>query len=287
MKISVGAIVFAIIVLLSCITVPTCACTTIEPGHVGVAVNFGEVQPTVYEPGTHWTSPMYDWVDYDCREKTYSDDNIDVPTNDQMVTQIDVSVQYRADKNLASAMLSNTGTLPQVIETHLIPKLHAALRDKGKGVAKAEDLFDANIQERMQSELKAELDAFMRPKGVIVSDVFIRDIDLPIAIVNAIESRKVTEQQKEQATSKLDKFTTEQQERVRAAEADRDAAKAQAEQMRTMADARAYEIATQGKVLAANPDVLRWEAVKKWNGTLPTVMGGNSDLLLSIGSIAK
>ena len=280
----VGLIVVALAFLLSIATV-SCAIRTIEPGHVGVAVFFGEVDSATFAAGTHFANPMLDWTVYDCRQKTHSEEGVGVPTGDQMTATVDVSVQYRAEASMVHTMLSNTGTLQQVVDTHLVPKLRSLLREQGKGLKGCEDFFSEDIQQKMQTNLKQGLTEFLEPKGLIVEAVLIRDVNLPPVIVEAIQSRKTREQEAERQKVELERYRTEQEQRIVAANADRQAAEQESVQIKTLADARAYEIATQGKALLDNPDVLRWEAVKKWNGTLPSVLGGDASMLLNIGGV--
>lgn len=275
--------VVAVVLVLVCGGVGTCACTTIEPGHVGVAVNFGKPQPETYDAGTHFTNPLYDWVIYDCREKTHAENDIEVPSGDQLTSRVDVSVQFRADRTMCHRMLGETGALDAVVATHLVPKLRSLMREQGKGLARAEDFFSEDVQQRMQVALSSELGAFLTPKGLIVEAVLIRDVTLPQTIVAAIQSRKEREQQAEQQKVELGRYRTEQEQKVALAKAELEAAEAEAAKMVTMANARASEIRAQGAALRENPDVLRWESIKRWDGVLPRVMSGDAGVLLNLG----
>ena len=72
--------------------------------------------------------------------------------------------------------------------------------------------------------------------------VLIRDINLPAVLTQAIEQKKEREQAKEREKAELERFRTEQLQQVAAAEAKRKAAEEEAQQLRILADARAYEI---------------------------------------------
>ena len=49
---------------------------TVPPGHAGVATLFGEVISSPYDEGLHFpVNPLYQWVDFDLRQKTLNRPN--------------------------------------------------------------------------------------------------------------------------------------------------------------------------------------------------------------------
>ena len=88
---------------------------TIPPGHVGVASLFGDVVETPYPEGLHVpVNPLYRWHVYDARQKTHME-RANVPSQDQLQTQLEVSVQYRLMGDQAPMILQSTGTAEQVV----------------------------------------------------------------------------------------------------------------------------------------------------------------------------
>ena len=74
----------------------------VPAGHVGVATFFGEVQDFPYPEGPHFpVNPLFTWYDMDVREKSTKLPGIEVPTRDQLLTKIDLSVQYRLNGKMA------------------------------------------------------------------------------------------------------------------------------------------------------------------------------------------
>jgi len=234
---------------------------TVEPGHVAVATLFGEVVPEQFEEGLHFpVNPLYSWVDFDAREDSI-DQTAAVPSQDQLQTNIDVSVRFRLNGDLAPQTLQETGTKDRVISVHLIPALRSILREAGKSIPRAEDFFLEETQSQLQSYLLENLRADLEPKGLIIDRVFIRAITLPPFITRAIEAKKEREQEVEKQRAELERFRTEQQQKIAQAEAERTAAEQQAEQVRLLADARAYEIEAINKAVAQNPAYVQLQAL--------------------------
>ncbi len=238
-------------------------CYKVVPvGHVAVAQLFGEVQGKPYPEGFHFpVNPMYGWQNYDIRHKT-TKETADVPTRDQLQSTIDVSVQWRIIGSMASQVLQETGTVDDVLEVHLIPKLRSSLRESGKAIARAEDLFLEDTQRLMQESLTATLREYLAPWGVEVQQVLIRDINMPAFINKAIESKKEREQEVEKQKAELERFTTEQEQLVVEAAAARQAAEEEAAMVRLLADARAYEITVLNEAIAQNPAYIQLQALQ-------------------------
>ena len=231
-------------------------------GHVGVASLFGKVVDKPYEAGLHVpTNPLYKWNLFDARQKTHKEE-VGVPSRDQLTTMLDFSVQYSALDAEAPRMLQETGNLQNVINVHLIPTLRSLTREAGKTVEKAEDFFKEETQQRLQIQLKTDLATLMAPKGLEIEAVLIRDVRLPPFILQAIEQKKQREQEAEKQKAELDRFTTEQQQIVAAATAERDAALLEAEKRRTLAEAQAYEIQQINEAISGNQAYIQIKAME-------------------------
>lgn len=235
---------------------------TVPPGHVAVADLFGKIKPTAFGEGLHFpVNPLWDWHLYDCRQKTHME-VAQVPSQDQLQTEIDVSVQYRILAPEAPQILKGTGTARDVIDVHLIPKLRSLLREQGKTIKRAEDFFQEQTQELLQTSLHAGLSEYLRPKGIEVQAVLLRDITLPPFITKAIESKKEREQAVERQKAELERFRYEQEQTVAEAEARRKAAEEEAQRRRVLADAQAYEIRKINEAISSNPTYLQLQALE-------------------------
>lgn len=235
---------------------------TVPPGQVGVASLFGNVQPDEFTQGLHFpVNPLYQWTLFDAREKTHLE-TANVPSQDQLQTRLDVSVQYRIDGDMAPAILEDTGDAESAVRVHLIPKLRSLLREQGKSIVRAEDFFLEATQDTLQSALTDGLRDFLQPKGITVTAVLIRDITLPPFIVEAIEKKKEREQAVERERAELERVRTELQQQVARAEAGREAAAQEAERKKILADAQAYEISAINRAISDNPAYIQLQSLE-------------------------
>jgi regulator of protease activity HflC (stomatin/prohibitin superfamily) len=234
----------------------------VPAGYVGVATLFGEVQSDPYEEGLHIpVNPFFEWYLYDVRQKSHLEE-ANVPSQDQLQTKIQVSVQFRLEKTGVPMILKETGTAADVLIVHIVPKLRSLLREQGKTIKRAEDFFLEKTQQNMQTSLLAGLQDYLGNKGVNVGAVLIRDISLPPFIIKAIESKKEREQEVEKQKAELERFATEQQQKVALAKAENEAATEQAAKMVVLADARAYEIEKINTAIGSNPNYVKLQALE-------------------------
>ena len=235
---------------------------TVPPGRIGVATLFGNVQPEGYTQGIHIpVNPLYRWTMYDARQKTHLE-TANVPSQDQLQTKLDVSVQFRIDGSMAPDILEQTGDEVAAVRVHLIPKLRSLLREQGKSIKRAEDFFQEATQETLQLALTDGLRDYLAPKGILVSAVLIRDITLPPFIVEAIEQKKEREQAVERERAELERVRTELQQQVARAEAGREAAEQEAARKRILAEAQAYEITQINNAIARNPAYIQLQSLE-------------------------
>ena len=234
----------------------------VPAGYVGVATLFGEVKKEPFEEGLHVpVNPFYEWYFYDVRQKSHLEE-ANVPSQDQLQTKIQVSVQFRLQGENAPKILQETGQAQDVLIVHIVPKLRSLMREQGKTIRRAEDFFLEETQQNMQTSLLEGLKDYLGSKAVSVEAVLIRDISLPPFIIKAIESKKEREQEVEKQKAELERFTTEQQQKVELAKAESEAAKEQALKKRLLADAQAYEIEKINTAIGDNPNYVKLQALE-------------------------
>lgn len=248
---------------------------TVPAGHVKVASLFGKVQNENYREGLHLVNPLLEFTSFDLRQKTHKE-QAGIPAEDKLITTMDVSVQYRTIGEMAPEILRNTGTTKALIQVHLIPKLRSILREQGKGVAQSQDFFKESIQKQLQQSLQLGLSEYLVGKGLQIETVLIRDIQLPNVIRTAITETKKREQEVLKQQAELERFATEQDQKVKQAESELKAAKLEAQKIKELADAEAYKIEVINKTLEQSPNYIELKKVEQWNGVLPVYTGGDN-----------
>tara|TARA_R110000851_G_scaffold298221_1_gene453695 strand:- start:9 stop:947 length:939 start_codon:yes stop_codon:yes gene_type:complete len=251
--------------------------TTVSSGHVKVASLFGKVQDEPLPEGLHFpVNPMLSFKQIDGRQKTHLFSKMGVPSEDKLITNVDVSVQYRIIKSKAPDMVRNTGDAEAAIQIHMVPKLRSILREQGKGVKMAQDFFKESVQAKLQESLQVGLSSFLAQQGIQIDNVLIRGVILPAVIQEAITETKKREQEVIKQAAELDRYALEQNQLIKKAESELEAAKLEAQRIVALADAEAYQIEVVNKQLSKSANYIELKKVEQWNGVLPVYSGGEN-----------
>lgn len=295
--VGIGVVVLFILIVLSFLR----PFTTIKAGHVGVASLFGKVDETELNEGFHFINPFKKVDEIDCRNKELTLKRVGVPSRDQLTTMVDITVKWKVDRAKAAQSFRETGGAAELANTHLVPQVRSLVREAGKGVTKAEDFYQDDVQQTMQTRILEGLQV-LQAKGILIDDVLMRQIDLPSTVIEGVLAKKAQEQKAEQQKAELDRYKTEQQQKLAAAEAERQAAEEESKRRRIIAEAAAFEITTEakaraeairleGEALEQNPQLIKLRQVERWDGILPRVSfggGGNGATpLLNLGNVQQ
>jgi regulator of protease activity HflC (stomatin/prohibitin superfamily) len=234
---------------------------SVPAGHIGVATLFGEVQETPYPEGLHIVNPFLSWVDLDARQDSFKITQLEMPTRDQLLSKVDLNIQWRLDQKRAADIYRDTGDKDRMIQVHLLPKARSLVRELGTKIDRAEDLFKDEVRDRLADELSSELSGYVADKGIIVESVLLRNINLPPVLAEAIGRKKEREQEVERQRAELERVKLEQEQQVAQAEASRRASEEDAKRLRILADAKAYEIATINEAASGNPAYIQLQSL--------------------------
>jgi len=255
----------------------------VPAGHVKVAALFGKVQDDVYPEGLHFpVNPLYSWNQYDVRQKTVKFDKMGVPSQDQLISHFDVSLQYRLIGARAPEVKKNTGSANDVVQIHMVPYFRSLIREQGKTVANAEEFYSESVQNRMQIEMMQALTSKLEPIGIEMQGILIRNVVLPPFIAKAVEDKKRREQEAEKQKAELKRFSTEQEQKIATANAEFEAAKLEEQKIRLLADAEAYKIEKINKAAQQSPAYIQLKQIEAWNGILPRYVGGENMPILDL-----
>jgi regulator of protease activity HflC (stomatin/prohibitin superfamily) len=240
----IGALVFmgVILLMLTLFIVPA--------GSVGVVTRFGAVNRVAY-PGLGVKIPLVEWVvEMDVRTQKDEVDTSAASKDLQVVTST-IAVNYHLDGQYAVEVYQNIGRrYTDIVIAPAIQNIFKATTAKYT----AEQLITNREAVRIQAE--EELATQLLPYHVIVENFNIVNFDFSPEFNAAIEAKQVAQQQVETAKQRL-------------AQAQVDAQTALA-QAKGQADAQAM-LNNSG---ALTPEYLRYLALTKWNGILPTVTSG-------------
>ena len=178
---------FAILVLV--IILLMASTTSIPTGNVGVLTLFGRVTGETLPEGIHLVNPLKSVQKLSIQTQSVKE-SANVPSNEGLILALDTSLLFRLDKNKAAFVYQTVGD--NYAEKIVEPTLRAAIRASTS--AHSANALYTNARELVQQQIQDELTAQLAPRGVIVENVLLRDVQLPAMLKGSIEAKQQAEQ---------------------------------------------------------------------------------------------
>ncbi|EHC19347.1 prohibitin family protein [Fischerella thermalis] len=231
--------------------------TIVNAGERGVVMQFGKVQDRVLDEGIHPIMPVITSVRKLNVRVAKNSFKADAASRDLQKVTTELAVNWHIDPTRINKVFQKVGDNEQIVLGIMTPAVSEVLK-----AATAKKTAEEIITKR--TELKQEIDNDLKTRlaayGVIVDDVSLVDFAFSPEFSRAIEAKQIAEQEAKQAEFIAKRATQE-------AQADINRAKGQAEAQKLLR-------------LTLTPELLQKQAIEKWDGHFPTVMGGNGSLPL-------
>ena len=234
--------------------------TTIKTGEVGIRVRLGKVVNTKTNEGINFKIPFIETIERMNVKVQKVEVNANSSSKDLQVLDEVVAVNYRIDSKKAKSLYKNVGTGYREVV------LEPAIQESIKAVTSrytAEELITnrSEVSKKCMDELSKKVNKY----GIIVSDFNITNFSFSQEFDKAIEEKQVDEQKVLTAKQELEREKIEAEKKIVAAEAEK----------------KANELKQQ----SLTDNIIREKFIEKWDGKLPTVMGGNN--MLDVSKLIK
>lgn len=214
------------------------------------------VQEEIYEPGaTYFFVPfLTDWHTFDTRLQNLemtasvsrgdrsSRDDLTFKTIDGNDISLDIIVSYRLDPKMAPYVLQHVATNDLELKENIVRTIARSKPRDIFGELMTEDFYVSQLRSAKAEEVRATLNEILNPYGVIVERVGTVDYRFNEAYQQAIEDKKVADQQVEKNISSANATREEYLKRVEEAKGDvaKMKARADGEFLRAKIEADAY-----------------------------------------------
>jgi len=180
-----GRIVLVVVIILLLMW----STTSIPTGNVGVLTLFGRVTGQTLAEGIHLINPLKSVEKLSVQTQSIKE-SANVPSNEGLILALDTSLLFRLDKDKAAFVYQTVGN--NYVEKIVEPTLRAAIRASTS--AHSANALYTNARELVQQQIQEELTAQLVPRGVIVENVLLRDVQLPAMLKGSIEAKQQAEQ---------------------------------------------------------------------------------------------
>ena len=176
-----GIVFLVILLFMSVVSVPT--------GHVGVLTLFGKVTGETLAEGIHMINPLKSVQRLSIQTQSVKE-SASVPSNEGLILALDTSLLFHLDRSKAAEVYQRVGA--NYAEKIVEPTLRAAIRAATS--AHTANALYTNARELVQQQIQDELTAQLAPRGVIIENVLLRDVQLPAMLKSSIEAKQQAEQ---------------------------------------------------------------------------------------------
>src|SRR5258708_30557580 len=184
-----GKRILQLAILLAVILVLMSSTTSIPTGNVGVLTLFGRVTGETLPEGIHLINPLKSVQKLSVQTQSLKE-SANVPSNEGLILALDTSLLFRLDNSKASYVYQTMGE--PYVEKVVEPTLRAAIRAATS--AHSANALYTNARELVQAQIQDELTKELAPRGVIVENVLLRDVQLPAMLKGSIEAKQQAEQ---------------------------------------------------------------------------------------------
>lgn len=267
----------------------------VDEGRVAVITNWGKAVRQENPAGLKFKMPITTGVrEFDVRERALTA-TLDSATFDQLPSTVEISVNWRPDPARILEIFVQYGSPDDFAANTIRPRLEQSLKAT---IGKFTGAQMTREREAVASAMLTEVQRLLASYPATISSVQIENFTLPPRYMEAVLQKQEQAEATEKESLRLEQQAIQAQQAVKTAEAERDAAKAQADgqaysiRVRAEADAEASRLRAQAEAdgisaiqdaIQNNPLFVEYQRVKSWDGVLPvTVMGDQPELLMQM-----
>lgn len=242
----------SLMLIATCFQLSACGVRTVDPGEAGVMKSWGKVDADAKPPGLYMYNPFRSSLIILSTQTQKFDGDSEVYTKDVQQVQVSFTINYALNLDSVVKIYSSVG---EDYEKVLIPQVISGNMKNVIGKWDAIELV-AN-RSKATADIEAAISEGLKGYGINVSGFQLTNIKFQPQFEAAVEAKVAAVQQAEQAHNETVKIQEKANQTIISAKA----------------DAEAMQI--KSEALAKNQGLIAYEAVQKWNGKLPEIVGGN------------
>ena len=249
------------VILLTAVVLAFNAIRIVQPGFVGVSVFLGNAMDEALPEGLHFVIPLLTRVErVDTRIQKVEASSFEAASKDLQSVKASIVVNYNLKKDVVVQLYREIGV--NYSEVVILPGISEVYK-----ATTANFTAEALITQRqtVSEQIKKMLAERLEPYGIIVNQVNVVNFDFSTEFNRAIEAKVTAEQEALKAEKELEKV------KFLAAQAEE---KAKGEAAAVLAKAEAEAESMKMRLEYAQPSIVMWEAVQKWDGKLPVYLFG-------------
>jgi regulator of protease activity HflC (stomatin/prohibitin superfamily) len=179
-----------LVLLVVAVVIAFSSTSCVRTGHVGVVSIFGRVTGQTLSEGIHIVNPVATITELSVKTQEVKE-HASVPSMEGLIMGLEASILYHLDRSRAAELFQRIG--PNYAEVLLQPTFRSAIRAITAGHTAASLYSDA--REAIAKQILEDVQRQVAPRGVVVENVLLRDLQLPDTLKRAIEAKQQAQQE--------------------------------------------------------------------------------------------
>jgi len=179
-----------LVLLVVAVIIASASTSCVRTGHVGVVSIFGRVTGQALAEGIHIVNPAATITELSVKTQEVKE-HASVPSMEGLIMGLEASILYHLDPSRAADLYQQIG--PNYAEVLLQPTFRSAIRAITAGHTAASLYSDT--REAIAKQILEDVQRQVAPRGVIVENVLLRDLQLPDTLKRAIEAKQQAQQE--------------------------------------------------------------------------------------------
>lgn len=259
---AVKKIVITVVVVFILVILLLASFTSVKAGHSGVVTTFGKVSDQVLGEGLHFKIPFIQQIILVDNRVQKAEVACSAASKDLQTVSSTIAVNYKVLNSYSAEVYKNIGLdYESIIITPAIQECVKAVTAKFT----AEELITNRqaIGDQMMELLKAKINSY----GIDIQIFNITAFDFTAEYNAAIEAKQTAQQNALKAEQDLQRIRVEAEQTIAEAEAEAEAYRLKSEQI--------------------TPEIILMNYIDKWDGHLPSVVSGDSSMMLDLTSLLQ
>jgi prohibitin 1 len=182
----IGMLLLAVLAVITAASSTSC----VRTGHVGVVSMFGRVTGRTLSEGIHLVNPLANVTELSIKTQEIKE-KAAVPSREGLIMGVEASILYHLDKGQSATVYQQMG--PTYADILLIPTFRSAIRAITASNTAASLYSDG--REGIAQQILEDVRRQVAPRGIIVENVLLRDLQLPETLKHAIEAKQQAQQE--------------------------------------------------------------------------------------------
>jgi regulator of protease activity HflC (stomatin/prohibitin superfamily) len=179
-----------LVLLIVAVIVASSSTSCVPTGHVGVVSIFGRVTGRTLSEGIHLVNPASSVTELSIKTQEIKE-RASVPSKEGLIMGLEASILYHHDPAAAATVFQQVG--PTFAEVLLVPNFRSAIRAITAGNTAASLYSDG--REQIAQQILEDVRRQVAPRGIVVENVLLRDLQLPESLKHAIEAKQQAQQE--------------------------------------------------------------------------------------------